>query len=225
MYFINGYKFHTKTCSRGKKTTNCGVCVKGVTQGGEDDFYGVIDRIIEIEYHGLPTKVPLFYCQWFDPSHRGTRVHPQYKIVQIHKRRRYQYYDPFIIAQKARQVYYIDYPDTCKDLRDWCVAIATKPRGHVEVDDINEETTADESAYQADESVVPMVEIETVAGLRDETVNEFEQEVNPIAEPVGGSSDVFEHENSDESEEHIGSENENIVSDDDDDGCGEDIDY
>ena len=61
MWFINGYKFHTKTWSQGKKTVNCGVCVKGVTQGGEDDFYGFIEHIYEFEYTGLP-KIPLFYC-------------------------------------------------------------------------------------------------------------------------------------------------------------------
>ena len=222
MYFINGYKFHTKAWSRGKKTINSGVCVKGVTQGGEDDFYGVIERIIEIEYHGLP-KIPLFYCQWFDPTHRGTRVHPQYKIVQINKRKRYQYYDPFIVAQKARQVYYVDYPDTCKDLRDWCVAIATKPRGHVEVDDIVDETKIDESPYQADECVVPPVEIETVEGLRDDTVNEYEGEFDPIrvvSEQI--ETEVYVEPN--DSDNYFEDENENNFSDDDDNWRLEDID-
>ena len=182
MWFINGYKFHTKGWSEGKKTTNCGVCVKGVTQGGEDDFYGFIEHIYELEYTGLP-KIPLFYCQWYDPTSRGTRTHPQYKIVQINKRRRYRFYDPFIISQKARQVYFVDYPNTCKDLRDWCVAIATKPRGHVEVDEIIQETQEHESPFQADESIVPMVAIEMVGGLADETIQGRDREVDPILAP------------------------------------------
>jgi hypothetical protein len=67
--------------------------------------------------------------------------------VQINKRKRYRFYDPFIIAQRARQVYFVDYPDTCKDMHDWCVVIATNPRGYVEVDEIIQETQADESPF------------------------------------------------------------------------------
>ena len=55
----------------------------------------------------------------------------------------------------------------CKDLRDWCVVIAIKPRGHVEVDDIIEETQIDDSPYQDDESVVLIMEIEMVSNLAD----------------------------------------------------------
>ena len=62
------------------KKTNCGVCVNSVTQGGEDDFYGFIEHIYELEYNGLP-KIPRFYCQLYDPTSRGTRVQPHYKIV------------------------------------------------------------------------------------------------------------------------------------------------
>ena len=61
-YFVNGYKFHTNTWSKGKKTINSGVHVKGLTEGGEDDFYGIIHRIYELEYNtsNKPKKVVLF---------------------------------------------------------------------------------------------------------------------------------------------------------------------
>jgi len=45
IYFVSGYKFHTKAWSDKKKTTNCGLYVKGVSDGGEDDFYNIIDHI------------------------------------------------------------------------------------------------------------------------------------------------------------------------------------
>ena len=109
----------------------------------------------------------------------------------------------------------------CKDLRDWCVVIATKPRGHVEVDDIIEETQIDESPYQTDESVVPIMEIEMVAGLADQTIEGWEREVDPIPEPVGVPYVVFEeleHDANDDDDEHyVGDENENIINDDNDD--------
>ena len=45
---MNGYKFHSNAWSKGKKTINSGVYVKGITEGDEDDFYGIIHRIYGI---------------------------------------------------------------------------------------------------------------------------------------------------------------------------------
>jgi hypothetical protein len=49
-YFLNGYKFHTQSSTVGKITINSGIYVKGVSEGGEDDFYGVIKHIFELSY-------------------------------------------------------------------------------------------------------------------------------------------------------------------------------
>jgi len=60
--FVNGYKFHTHAWSEGKKTINNGVHVKGHTEGGEDDFYGVIQHMYEVEYNSSTSdkKIVLF---------------------------------------------------------------------------------------------------------------------------------------------------------------------
>ena len=55
-------------------------------------------------------------------------------------------FDPFIMAQNVRQVYYVHYPSTQRDKQGWCVAIKTKSRGHIEADELQEEV-----AYQVDE--------------------------------------------------------------------------
>jgi len=47
--YVNGYKFHTDAWSQGKKTINSEVYVKGLTDGGENDFYGIIKHIYEIK--------------------------------------------------------------------------------------------------------------------------------------------------------------------------------
>jgi len=52
---------------------------------------------------------------------------------------KYSPYDPFILPHKVRQVYYAPYPSTCTKFCSWCFAITTKPRDHVEVDNIEEE--------------------------------------------------------------------------------------
>ena len=69
----------------GKKIINSGIFVKGVTKGAEDDFYGVIKHIYEVEYNTLShcKKGVVFYCDWFDPSRNGTRVDPKYNTVEI----------------------------------------------------------------------------------------------------------------------------------------------
>nr|GMD01600.1 TdcA1-ORF2 protein [Ipomoea batatas] len=98
---------------------------------GEADFYGILSEIVEIEYPNLPIKkVILFKCEWFDPKPNiGTRVLPEYSIVEVRQNRRYQKYDPFIIAQNASQVYYLPYPRGAKDKSNWSAVINVRSRG------------------------------------------------------------------------------------------------
>ncbi|XP_059299092.1 uncharacterized protein LOC132051859 isoform X1 [Lycium ferocissimum] len=146
-YFLNGYRFHTEEWSKGKKTNNSGVWVKG---DGDVDYYGVLQEILELEYPiGWPKKkLVLFRCKWYDPTPRSaTKVHRHYKIVEIKHTREYGLYDPFVIAQNMKQVYYAPYP-LCKNQSAWRVVIKTKPVGRVEVED------ALDVAYQNDISSV-----------------------------------------------------------------------
>ena len=133
MYFISGYKFHTEEWFTGKKTNNSGVCVKGER---DIDYYGVLQEIIELEYVvDWPKKnIVIFWCRWYDPDSNGTKVNPQYKIVEINHKRQCHFYDTFIIAQNVNQVYYVPYP-LCKNKSLWRVVIKTKHVGRVEVED------------------------------------------------------------------------------------------
>jgi hypothetical protein len=89
-YFINGYKFGIKSQSEGMSTTNYGVCVRGGQHDTmENNYYGVLNDIVGLEYTGCPTKkLVLFKCDWFDPSSQGTRI-DNYGNVEIKKSRRY----------------------------------------------------------------------------------------------------------------------------------------
>lgn len=166
-YFVNGFKFHTESWTVGKKTINSGVYVKGVSEGGEDDFYGVIKHIFELTYAYVEqdNKVVLFYCEWFDPRN-GTKIDPKYKTVDIRMDRRYNAFDPFILASKVTQVYYVPYPSHHRRKQGWCAAIKTKPRGQIETDDIIPNI---EVAYQDNEmSHVPeVIEVDPVTNLID----------------------------------------------------------
>ncbi|KAK2395909.1 hypothetical protein QL285_057599 [Trifolium repens] len=109
-YVINGYKFVTKSQNEGMSTTNHNVCVRGGQLDSlENDYYGVLIDIVELEYTGHPTKkVVLFQCDWFDPSPQGTKM-DNYGNVEIKKSRRYKNYDPFILAQQANQIYFTSF--------------------------------------------------------------------------------------------------------------------
>ncbi|XP_052722652.1 uncharacterized protein LOC128197658 [Vigna angularis] len=175
-FFANGYKFHTHAWSQGKRTINSGVHVKGLTEGGQDDFYGVIKHIYELEYNSTTTekKIVLFYCDWFDPSRVGTRVDSKYGIVDIRMDKRYVLFDPFIIAHNVQQVYYVPYPTSRTDKRGWCVAIKTKPRGRIDSNDVEADVP-----YQVEEMshVNDIIEVEEVVRLQD--VEAGLEEVDP----------------------------------------------
>ncbi|KAL3519899.1 hypothetical protein ACH5RR_018048 [Cinchona calisaya] len=155
-YFVNGYNFHTSAHGFGKGTMNSGSCVESVS----NDFYGVIENIIEVEYPGPAMHVVLFKCLWYDPV-RGTNVHRKYNLVEINHKKRYKSYDPFIRAQQAVQVNYVPYPSLKRDRADWLAVCKTRARSKVE------EHWKD-MAYQRDQVVVPIEpELHDILTLQD----------------------------------------------------------
>jgi hypothetical protein len=195
-YFVNGYKFHTQSWTVGKKTINSGVYVKGVSEGGEDDFYGVIKRIFELSYR-YDNNVVLFYCDWFDPTN-GTKIDPKHKNVDIQMDKRYNAFDPFILASKCCQVYYVPYPSHHRRKRGWCSAIKTKPRGQIET-----EVPDIEVPYQDDEmSNVPnVIEVDPVTNLVDRDVDGHEIDVEVLIELLSNKNNEEDANNSEDNEE------------------------
>ena len=88
--------------------------------------------------------------------------------------RSYPIYDPFVLAQNDKQVYYTPYP-LCSDKSDWWDVIKTKPIGLLEVEN------ALENVYQNKMQIDhQLVDIELVDGL-NHPKNIFE-EVNIVEE-------------------------------------------
>ena len=92
--YTNGYRFHTVLHASNKSADNSGVCIKAADK-----------------------------CHWYDPAttgnSHGTNIHKRYKLVDIHQGRSYRLYDPFVLASQACQVYYLPYPSTRQNLKDW----------------------------------------------------------------------------------------------------------
>ena len=148
--FVNGHKFHTNQWASRQRTDNSGICVKGevATDGTITDWYGVIKEIVQVQYvycDHPAVSVTLFSCDWFDPS-SGTRYDSEYNVTEVNQSRRYSGYDPFIVAQNAKQVYYANYPGQASG---WKAVIKTKPSSRIELDDDIG------SAYQVNEAIPP----------------------------------------------------------------------
>ena len=130
---VNGYKFHTYSYGKSKSTVNSGVCIRGSNYNyEEDDFYGILKEVVEVEYRARPIKkVVLFNFGWFDPTphpHGGTIVHPKYKIVEVNTLKEYSKYDPFVLAKQASQVYFVPFPSKKKDKVNWRAVLKVRAK-------------------------------------------------------------------------------------------------
>ncbi|XP_043815296.1 uncharacterized protein LOC110620971 [Manihot esculenta] len=135
-YCVNGCKFNTINGSSSSNSMNFGVCIKGSNYSSEEsDYYGQLVEVLRLEYPGLPIKrTVLFKCDWFDPTpSTGTKVHRQYRIIDINNKRRYSKYEPFVLASQATQVVYASYPSKRRDKNDWWTVMKVKGRPVVEI--------------------------------------------------------------------------------------------
>ncbi|GMY18082.1 Transposase-associated domain [Fagus crenata] len=143
-YCINGFLFRTKEAEKTLKTQNSSVVVKGDERTGYIDWFGVIKKIIALDYLGSK-QIVLFKCDWFEVPSQGRNQSSGYRkdkygFISVDVTRLYYKDDPFILGIQAEQVYY------ARDVKNpnWCAVIGVKPRNlfampnkEQEVDDEN----------------------------------------------------------------------------------------
>nr|GMD88460.1 uncharacterized protein LOC109179592 [Ipomoea batatas] len=156
---------------------NSGVCIKGINYSiDESDYYGRLVEVVQIEYPGLPVKrTILFKCEWFDPTNVGMKVHSQYKLVEVNHKRRFNRYEPFVLAVQACQVYYCTYPSLRRDKLDWWAVCKIKARSKVEVP---------ESSISSEESLVPTPFQEEITENQD--LMQIDKDPSHLNDPNGG---------------------------------------
>ncbi|XP_050255283.1 uncharacterized protein LOC126701217 [Quercus robur] len=144
-YTINGFLFRTKESEQMLKTQNSGVVVKGDESTGYIDWFGVIKKIITLDYLGS-NEVILFKCDWFEVPPQGRHQSRGYKkdvygFINVDTTCLHYKDDPFILGIQAEQVCY------AKDVENpnWCSVIKLRPRNlfampnrEQEVDDEND---------------------------------------------------------------------------------------
>ncbi|KAL3629880.1 hypothetical protein CASFOL_026192 [Castilleja foliolosa] len=138
---VNGVRFLTKDCDSRRKTQNSGVVVDGNHVDNMILFYGVLDDIIQLDYV-RDRQVILFKCDWFDLWRKKlTRIKKEGNIVSVRVDGKWYEEDSYILADQARQVFYINDP---KLGRDWRVVIPVSHRHVYDVSEmINEEVDDD----------------------------------------------------------------------------------
>ena len=117
---MHGFPFHTLQRGTSIFSNNSGVCIKCTNSTiNETDCYGQLQEVVELEYLGWPIKrTVLFKCEWFDITPNvGTRIHNQYKLVDVNHTRRYAHDEPFVLAMQVQHVYYCTYPSLRRDTR------------------------------------------------------------------------------------------------------------
>ncbi|XP_026397135.1 uncharacterized protein LOC113291866 [Papaver somniferum] len=146
-YIINGFRFHTREWESRRKSQNSGLCVPREDEGvaeDENDFYGVVNNIIEARYVGQ-LRVLLFKCDW-----RPIAGTDEFGFTSVHMNRRYYVNEPFILASQAQQVFYIN--DVYNKQNE--VVIKTQPRRSFNIPEIDSdgetetESSTSSEAYQ-----------------------------------------------------------------------------
>ncbi|XP_075099537.1 uncharacterized protein LOC142176307 [Nicotiana tabacum] len=106
-YEINGFKFHTKQLEGNRVKQNSGVLVRGIMNGQNIDYYGVLTEIVELQYL-KGKRIVLFKCDWMDVDHigKGVKIY-KHGIVSVNTNRKLATNEPFVLASQVEQVFYV----------------------------------------------------------------------------------------------------------------------
>ncbi|CAL2277072.1 unnamed protein product [Prunus armeniaca] len=107
---VNGVKFLGTTRDDKLCTQNSGVHVPGGGENTDIDFYGKLTTVVQLLYKDR-YQVIMFKCRWFDtnPNRQGS-VKIDHGLLSVNINRTWYDDDPYILANMARQIVYLDDP-------------------------------------------------------------------------------------------------------------------
>nr|XP_043639223.1 uncharacterized protein LOC122610292 [Erigeron canadensis] len=168
-YIVNGVKYIVKSTDDCRRTQNCGVTVR-VHNNIEDDYYGYVDEVIELSFI-KDYRVILFKCTWFDNDRRKKHVVYEPHFISIDTSRHVYKEDPFILANQAKQVFYIN--DSLKPNSQWKVIERINHRHLWDIpEDNNAESLLEDVNLLREHIPSEMVQNVDVGRVHD-TVNDF----------------------------------------------------
>ena len=201
--FINGFFYRNTHVERSLSTQNSGIVVKGDESTGNIDWYGVIKKIICLDF-GSDKEVVLFQCEWFDvPSANKNQSRgynkDKYGIIDVdttvHKFKN----DPYILGIQAEQVFYV------RDVKkpNWSSVIKMKPRNLFSMPS----TTTGEDLSETDADILDV-------GVREMTIPNANEDISSWSRSgVQGASGVVSDS---QIIEPVDAPNDELESDDDD---------
>lgn len=171
--------------------------IKGSAYEGleENNYYGVLLDIIELDFLGDMTRVVMFKCDWYD-IHKGMKI-DRSKNVSINIHTKLRAYEPFVLSQQAEQVFYA--PNVSQKNKDWQTVIRTKARDRFDIPEEEGDT------YQDDFNEFPL------NLLDDNNIDNVSLNVDGSFDVVSFAPDPTLHE---ESESYVEDETENFNSED-----------
>ncbi|KAM6577970.1 hypothetical protein CsatB_029807 [Cannabis sativa] len=125
---VNGVRFIASKRDQKRKTQNSGVTIAG-TEGF--NYYGTLEDVITISYTGAYT-VTLFECKWYNTNPLRKKTITENNITSINTRGYWYQDEPYILANQAKQVFYLEDPLRG---RDWKVV---EDISHRQIWDIND---------------------------------------------------------------------------------------
>ncbi|XP_074278631.1 uncharacterized protein LOC141602226 [Silene latifolia] len=143
-YDINGYSFYTKDQDDRSTMQNSGVALMAMSMSvasakdsrpayDAQPYFGVIKEIWELDY--VQFRIPVFRCMWVEHS-KGVRVDEMGFTLVDFSREGYKS-EPFIMANQARQIFYVTDPANGK----WSVVLHGKKKflGKEIMDEVDDE--------------------------------------------------------------------------------------
>ncbi|CAL8990344.1 unnamed protein product [Prunus brigantina] len=107
---VNGVKFLGVARDDKLCTQNSGVHVPGGGESTDIDFYGKLTTVVQLLYKDR-YQVILFKCRWFDTNpNRPGSVKIDYGLLSVNMNRTWYDDDPYILANMATQIVYLDDP-------------------------------------------------------------------------------------------------------------------
>jgi hypothetical protein len=108
-------------------TQNSGVVVKGGAKGSKMGWYGVLNKVITLDFPS-EKEVILFECYWFDvPAASKSKTRgfnkDQYGIIDIDTSHRRYMYEPYVQGTQVEQVFYVK----CANKPTWSSVVRIKP--------------------------------------------------------------------------------------------------
>ncbi|XP_060965344.1 uncharacterized protein LOC133034304 [Cannabis sativa] len=129
-------KFIATERDKKRKTQNSGVNVAR-TEGF--DYYGILEDVITISYIGAYT-ITLFECKWYNTNPIRKKTITENNITSINIRGFWYQDEPYILANQAKQVFYLEDPLRG---RDWNVVEDISHRKIWDINDNKDETDVD----------------------------------------------------------------------------------